>query len=58
MHPASDQIIEQTTSTRALLRVIKEEKEQCFRDAYISDMATVAKVLKRKCGEDPFRIQV
>lgn len=52
------QVIEQAQSTRALEQVIVEENKQCFTHAYISNMAKVEEVLKKKCGSDPFRIQV
>ena len=53
-----DQVIEVTKTTRALVELVKEEEEQVFANAYISDMAKVQEMLKRKCGKDPFRIQV
>lgn len=52
------QVIDQAQSTRALAQVIIEENKQCFTHAYISNMAKVEDVLKKKCGSDPFRIQV
>ena len=51
-------VIDQAQSTRALEQVIVEANKQCFTHAYISNMAKVQDVLKKKCGSDPFRIQV
>jgi archaellum component FlaF (FlaF/FlaG flagellin family) len=58
MPRTSDQIVEKTSNTQDLVKVVREEKEQIFRDAYITDMGKVADMLKRKCGKDPFRIDV
>lgn len=58
MAPTSAQIIENARSTHALFKVVVEKNKQCFKDAYISEVSKVEDVLKRKCGSDPFRIQV
>jgi hypothetical protein len=52
------QVFDSTTSTHALLGVVKEEKEQCFTNAYITSTDDVKEMLKRKYGGGPYRVQV
>ena len=46
MPRASGQIVEQARNTSALLKVTSEEKEQCLRDANITDMVKVDEALR------------
>lgn len=51
------QVFAPAMSNGAKARLLVEENKQCFTHAYISDMAKVQDVLRKKCG-DLFRIQV